>query len=645
MSTSSPAANSPYRAVTPRHAVLEELIALALHHVAQDFPAACTTLAGELVDGDRLPADAALIAVRIRAGNLLRDRHFALLHLLSAALERALREALAQQARRAPVVEGELALVPYEEMDERVALGAVARPFDAAHADALALLDVRLAQLMERDALPSNPFRPATFVSALQAAWRDFAPPEAADLLLPLVTTERFIDFGRLYGALNGALERKGIGAGTPMRARPPAAVHDGRRHAVSQQLRRLFAPRTDAGDSTQRLQAWLAGLPKTSADGAPSNVIHLPGIRHAAPEGTLSAEDAGAVDLLAAVFDTVFADTALGPDSVDLLRTLQLPVLKAALADKAFFFEDDHPARRLVDLLARMGWERAQRGDARRDDAQFAAMRRSVDHAAEAAFSQAVRELEAALREEEDRAAEAIAEPVAQALKQEKAALARRAAKEAVAQRLDGEVAAVVAAFLDRKWTDVMTVAYTVEDDKPGAVRHATQAMDDLVWSVQPKATPDERKRLVAALPGLLATLNRWLDVLRWQDPERLRFFAELAECHASIVRAPLDLTAQRRVELSVRAATPAPEEDGALAGIERGAWFAFHAADGAVRNVKLAWISPRRTLFIFSNGAREEAFSLAAEEFAGRLRNGSAAALETEGVVVRALAQALAA
>jgi hypothetical protein len=59
----------------------------------------------------------------------------------------------------------------------------------------------------------------------------------------------------------------------------------------------------------------------------------------------------------------------------------------------------------------------------------------------------------------------------------------------------------------------------------------------------------------------------------------------------------------------------------------------------------VKLAWISPRRTLFIFSNGAREEAFSLAAEEFAGRLRNGSAAALETEGVVVRALAQALAA
>ncbi len=665
----------PPGAVSPRHAVLEELVAIALRHVAEGFGAVCSQLAGILEDG------AAPAGARTRAAGLLRGRRHALLPVVSRVLERALREELARLAPRPRGVEQPLELVPYEEMDQRVTFGAIARAFDTAHAGALAVLNARLARLLERETLRTNPFRPEVFVAALHQALMEFdGEPDSAAAVLALSQPGRFHDLGRIYAALDLALERRGVPSGGHSRPWARHAAHDGRRQAgLSRRLQAFFA-RTGAeglpadsdapppaGAVDPRLQAWLASL--QARPGA--NLVRLPALRRNAPPGMLSRADEGTIDLLSAVFDTVAGDQAIAPESRELLDLLQLPLLKAALADREFFFQEQHPARRLLELLSHLGWERTLRGGGRRDDPQFQAMRRSVDRAARdgdeaaAAFDQAVRELEAALKAEEAEAAGAIAAPIAAALKQEKTAAARRSARDAVAMRVGtGEVVAVVEAFLENKWTDVLTVAYSIDDDRPGAVRHATQAMDDLLWSVRPKLDAGERRDFIAKLPALLATLNRWLDVVRWHDADRLRFFAELADCHASIVRAPLDMPAERRLELAVQAtrlaaerraaraaqaeqecraatASPAPEEE--LAGLARGTWFDLDG-DGGPRKVRLAWISPLRTLFIFSNGAREEAFSLAATELAQRLRAGTATVLQAEGVVVRALSQALA-
>ena len=681
-STAAPSAPLP-PAVSPRHALLEELIATTLRHANAQFAELCTSVAGALCDGG-VDADIRTVQLRIRAGNLLRDRRFAFLHLSATALERAIRQEIAQLAP-APTLqdvqpEAPLALVPLEQLDRQLTCASAARPLDAEHELPLAMLGARLARLFERNSLRSNPFRPALFIGALQQSWSEFNEEEgAAALLLPLLTPERLALLGALYEALNLLLERRGVLPGV-VDARPRPAPHDGRKQAdLSRRLHRFFAaqesgpvsaPEYAPGFATERgaagthanlpldsgggaLLSYLAGLP--SAPPAGSNVFHLPAIKRDAPRGSLSRADEGTIDLLASVFDNVFRDGAIAHDIRDLILYLQVPVLKAALADRDFFFTDAHPARRLLELLSRMGWERTQRGDARRDDPLYQAMQRSVDRAArDEAFGQAVDELEASLQSAEQAAQEAIAAPIAAALQQEKAATARRAAQDAVATRLaDGDVAAVVAAFLQDKWTDVLAIAYGIEDEKPGAVRHATQAMDQLVWSVRPKLTPDERRQLVATLPGLLAALNKWLDAMRWHDADRLRFFADLAECHASIVRAPLDLTPERHVELAVRAAQQDAEKRLAPAapvhvetdGLARGTWLAFAPADGPPRQVKLAWISPLRTLFIFSNGAREEAFSLSADDLARQLRAGTATVLQTEGVVERALSQALAA
>jgi hypothetical protein len=272
------------------------------------------------------------------------------------------------------------------------------------------------------------------------------------------------------------------------------------------------------------------------------------------------------------------------------------------------------------------------------------------------------VAELEASIAAEDGVLDSAIAAPVERAIRQESMTVATRAAREAVSLRVNaGDLVDVVGGFLEQRWTTVMTFAYSIEAQKPGAVGNATRAMDDLIWSVKPKPTQEQRKSLIARLPRLLATLNKWLDAIKWQDAERLQFFARLAEYHASIVRAPIELSPERQLELAVEAAQQdalrrvelenaaaerAQAEQQALSpldGLERGMWLEFRHADGP-RKVKLAWVSPLRTLFIFSGAGRREAFSLAADKLAAALHAGTTRVLAIDGVVGQVLLEAMA-
>src|SRR6185437_5028680 len=129
-----------------------------------------------------------------------------------------------------------------------------------------------------------------------------------------------------------------------------------------------------------------LAGIEPALAEGdpggaLPSNVFYLPRLKRALPQGSLPRADERTLDLLSRVFETVLLDDSIPPSTRELLQVLQVPVLKAALLDKNFFFEEAHPARRLVDLMSRVGWDQRQNPN----DPLFQAMQRSVARAGEA--------------------------------------------------------------------------------------------------------------------------------------------------------------------------------------------------------------------------------------------------------------------
>ena len=773
MAHTAPPTRESCLAPVPPRAVLAELARTAAGAAAEQLGAMVNRLSAAMLDMTSAGPDPKAAYLRARAGNLLKSNAYAFVHLAGEAIARALGEEVDAllPARDAVAAPASLSLVPMEVMDNKVAFGALCRPFDIAHSEVLASLCVRLGLLLGRGVLrpAQNPYRPEVFVAAIHDAWRSFEPDlDAHPLLLPLLRPELFLDLAPLLAALDAALRahgkpsggrlhisKSGEGPGRARRARMDAAL--------TQQLRKLLgddegadalaplvpelpdmpqgqgwrpsaasgfavapaapgaqAPGTNQGQASPARAAvapgafagaacagpgaapgpgaslldLLAGLqtgPATASAGQfaepaalPHNVFYLPRLKASLPQGSLSRGEANTLDLLSRIFETVLLDDSIPPETRELIRFLQVPVLKAALLDQDFFFDPAHPARKMVDLVSRMGWE--QRSSV--DDPVVQAMRRGVERvqrepeagpgaapvdAAQtftAAFTEAVADLEAELALEERAAEEAIAGPIAQATKIEKQAVASRSARDAVAMRVaGGELDAVVSGFLERRWVEVLTFAWMIEDERPGAVESATGAMDELVWTVKPKPTQEQRKALIAKLPGLLTALNKWLDAIGWRDAERLQFFAGLATCHLSIVRAPLELSPQRQLELAVEAAQQdalrriaqeraqeqareqARQQEGArldaapgpVDELERGMQLAFRQADGSLRKLKLAWVSPLRTLFIFSAGARHEAFSMPVEKLAQAFREGSASVLALDGLVGRVLTEAM--
>ncbi|WP_020652306.1 DUF1631 family protein [Massilia niastensis] len=771
----SPSAQTPAaRKAAAQQETLAGLVAIAGRHAGGQLMEMANRMVAAMLDLTTGDADARLAGRRIRSGNLLKENAYAWFHLACSGIELALRREIDQllPAPRAAAAPVALSLVPLEEIDQRLAFGALSRPFDIQYSEQLACLGVRLGVLLGRDLVRAahNPFRPEVFLAALEEAWREFEPDtEAHGLAAPLLRPGIMFDLGPLYEALNEALKPARAGAEGRFSKTDDSAARKAeraRREAnVSQQLRQLFgadgappdaaleiplipdlpqgsggwrpsraagfavaapvtapvpaavaasapatgpqpaagfvalapaagvhpgtmasaiagaavampAPLLDMLARLAPLASLAAGLPEpgampaqgceAAAGGAPADphgVFYLPRLRQSLPEGSLSRGDETTLDLLSRIFETVLLDDSIPQETRELIAFLQVPVLKAALRDRSFFYEEAHPARRMLDLLSQAGWERPLGAD----DPLFRAMRASVDKVRsqeQPEFAAAVAELEAGLAAREDALQAAIAGPVAQATRQERQAAARRSAQRAVALRLAGEqLIVLVSGFLEQRWTPVLALAYAIEDSKPGAVDNATRAMDELIWSVKPKATQEQRKALIRSLPALLANLNKWLDAVGWQDAGRLQFFAELAECHASIVRAPIELSPERQLELAVEAAQqdalrriaqeqaaledPQPDADpdpaaGALAGLERGMRLEFQGA-GGVRKVRLAWVSPLRTLFIFSGAGRQEAFSLPAEKLAAAFRSGGIRVLAPEGVVGRVLGEAV--
>lgn len=271
------------------------------------------------------------------------------------------------------------------------------------------------------------------------------------------------------------------------------------------------------------------------------------------------------------------------------------------------------------------------------------------------------VADLEAFLKEEEEKAQEAISRPVAEALKQEKMRVAKEFAEHDVSIRVDtGEVAGFLEAFLLEQWVHILTIAHGVKERKPHALEHALKTMDDLIWSLKPKTSAEERKLLITKLPAMLSLLNAWLNAIKWDEPERVVFFSKLAERHAAIARAPLEFSPRRQLEIAVNIAQRASDRrldrhalDQIVKSVDEwseqvnmldcGVWFDFSAENDPAGRFKLAWVSPKRTRYIFTNRQGLDAFSLSGDELTTKFREGIATQIVADSVVDRALVEAL--
>ena len=615
---------------------------------------------------------------------------------------------------------GELTLMAPEELEESIAVQDMSRKLGAACEGELFALSQRMGFLLERPELQddANPLSPSTVCAALKDACDQIGASFKVRLaLLRQLETYAQSELASIYHEVNQHLVqrrilpevrvevRKTAGAARAERrdpvdrapAKAPPAVTPNDIFGTLAQLLGAAMPGGPAGGAgaasvsagagtTQVPTSFLSELTRmhregvAAADcaGAPVNLVR--GIRAAPQSASLATVDAMTIDLVSMLFDYIFEDRHIPASVKASLARLQIPTLKVALLDKNFFSSKAHPARRLIDRLAECaigldggnadgnGCMALVEGVVSRILAEF-----ETDVAP---FESQLARVEAFIDERKRAEAEVVERSARLVEEREREEIARALAEDEVARKLHAStwVPAVVRDMLEGPWVRALAAARLVEGEDSPSWASLVKTMEDLLWSVEPKAQADDRKRLVAILPGMIKNVIEGLRRAALEAPACDAFLGALVDCHAAAVKSGLrGLAALPEPPVPARQATrPAIEREvvpaagihveeirlrvqrgavrnvftrtGIWTNLQRGTWVEFEGT-AAAKRARLTWISPNKGVYLFTNPlSADAAVSISPEALAEQMRLGEARMLDDAPLVDRAVDSMLA-
>ena len=382
-------------------------------------------------------------------------------------------------------------------------------------------------------------------------------------------------------------------------------------------------------------------------------------------------------IELVGMLFDRIHQDKHLPAEIKTAISRLQFPIMKIALADSDLFVSPVQPARRLMDRIAStgIGWRPEGEDNVRYLSEVNKAVNTIVVAINEGPpiFEKALGEFEQYLAEERVRdddpvlrAKRALEEAETREIMAINAAIGIRKAFDGV------QIESYLRDFLLQSWVKVMVAATLRERTQPSFAKKFRDIVPDLVWSVQPKINPEDRKRLVKTIPAVLSTVREGLQLIEFSAAQSAELFSSLMASHAQAVKAlevaygtgaPLDPAAFKRkldevkivepppmvenepdqpltitpevvrsavaanhaeVNLMEAPLTVQPEEmipveklsddgiDRMIDSWQRGTWFDLWTGEQNER-VRLRWISPRRNFYLFTSAETGKAHSLA--------------------------------
>jgi hypothetical protein len=230
---------------------------------------------------------------------------------------------------------------------------------------------------------------------------------------------------------------------------------------------------------------------------------------------------------------------------------------------------------------------------------------------------------------------------------------VAKAAAEDEVRPRVQThKLPGPVLEFLVHHWLRYLLMVHAKSGVDSAEWKDALAVMDELIWSLEARSTPEDRRKVAALVPGLLKRLAAGLQALGAEESVRSILFGELMRIHTEILhpakqkgaQAPApavvastpDFTAPvvvnnpyggGEVQVSALASTDAP------ADLEMGDWVEFRPkADGEDkrRAAKLLFHTPKRSRYIFSDRNGKDMLDLTRGELVRRLRTSEAVRLD---------------
>ncbi|MGA9396142.1 MAG: DUF1631 family protein, partial [Azonexus sp.] len=301
-----------------------------------------------------------------------------------------------------------------------------------------------------------------------------------------------------------------------------------------------------------------------------PLNATEL-GVPNGAPE-------AAAIDALAMIFEAIFESPSL-PDAIkSALASLQIPMLKAAMLDATLFTADAHPARQLLDKMARaavgLPFDVSSRHPLCASIQQIATRVRGEFVSDTQVLLNHVAELDKLIAERDTATAQLSAayRPLLQRLGQSDQAESR--SREAIEQFcMSPDLPATITRFLREHWQRFLRQVFLEHGGDSPEWKESTVVIDNLLWSIRPKHDLEERKRLARVLPQLLQVLTTGMQRIALPDALRAEFLDNCFALQTAAMRGAPPPVADAAAVLEPRAAGDAAGAGPVLSELRVGA------------------------------------------------------------------------
>ncbi len=249
-------------------------------------------------------------------------------------------------------------------------------------------------------------------------------------------------------------------------------------------------------------------------------------------------------IDIISMLFDFFFDDASL-PDPIKvLIGRLQIPILKVAMIDVNFFNQKKHPARKLLDSISKasLGWS----SDAELEQILIDKIEKIVDFLI-TEFEQDVSVFETALNDfnqflsSENSKVEIKLQEIKQQEKErdEEVQHAQILVNDFIQKMLNKhELGFSVIEFLEGIWMSVLSNTLAAQGADSKYWKNLKQITTTLVWSLIPKHTEEDKRKLLKTLPSLLRALSRGMELVKIDVEMQNKVFKMLVLEHSRVVK-----------------------------------------------------------------------------------------------------------
>ena len=377
-------------------------------------------------------------------------------------------------------------------------------------------------------------------------------------------------------------------------------------------------------------------------------------------PGNRLHHLDDNVINVVDMIFEFILDQDIPAPMAA-LIGRLQIPVLKVAIEDQAFFDSQQHPARQLLNEIVRaaLGWDA---GTDYSEDPLFRKIETIVktilrhEHPSVDLFASMEQALQNYVDEERQRS-ERLATRSADAEEgRAQTEAAKRQIEQLIHDRIHGkDLPPVVLDFLDNPWQTYLLQTHLKFGPKSGEWRQALTTADDLIWSVQMHTDAKARQRWIKMIPPLLDRLREGLSQIAHSPAQTEKAMDELWKIHSQMLAhkgqdnpvdtVKVDLTHQRsKASISPLVKHKVPPDTirelrGIVGEFSVGDWFEFRQIDGNTIRCRLIRKIRANDSFVFANRLGAKARAVTRDQLALYVHEQKARKLNSGPLIDRAL------